>query len=318
MPSFDDRSRNLFSSLPEDEGAPVSGPLSAEEKTTGAFPSTTIPLPGMPAPRADQFTSTALRSLPIQRDTNMTRVLTAALPRVSDSTSQRMPVVIKSDLKKRSAPAPLPPRKHRVKRRIVINIVGVLLLTLVTGLTLLSVTPLGHEMGFNFNLTQPGSSMANSQKLIPNGLVAQATATAVYHKTTDGYDPNASSGQTVGNGAGSLNWPVGQCTYWANSRYHTLTNFWVSWNGNADQWLAGAQKAGWHYSQTPHVPSIIVLMPGAQGASSYGHVAVVEKMINSTTVYTSNMNWYSNGGGFDIVSYVDFTVGSGVWFIWHS
>lgn len=310
MPSFDDRAHSLFNPLPEDdENAPVSGPLPTVGTTTGTLPSMTKPLPGLPV--------TTTRSLPIQRDTNMTRVLTAALPRVSENTSQRMPVVIKSDLKKRTAPAPLPSRKHRIKRRVIFNVVGILLLTLVTGLTLLTVTPLGHEMGMNFNPFQLGSNMMTNQKLMPNSLIAQATATAVFHRQTDGYDPNAGGGQTIGNGVGSLNWPVGQCTFWANSRYHQLTGVWVPWNGNAGQWLAGAQKAGWHYSQTPHVPSIIVLMPGVQGASSYGHVAVVENMINATTVNTSNMNWYANGGGWDKVSYVDFTTGSGVWFVWH-
>jgi surface antigen len=53
-----------------------------------------------------------------------------------------------------------------------------------------------------------------------------------------------------------------------------------------------------------------------QGASAYGHVAVVESLVNSTTVHTSNMNWYANGGGWDRVSYYDFTTGSGVYFIW--
>ncbi|HET8844392.1 MAG TPA: CHAP domain-containing protein, partial [Ktedonobacteraceae bacterium] len=143
--------------------------------------------------------------------------------------------------------------------------------------------------------------------------------TAVYYQQNDGYDPSSGGAQQVTNGVGSLNWPVGQCTSWANARYHELMHYWVSWSGNANQWVAGAQAAGWNVSTTPHVPSIIVLMGGVQGASSmYGHVAVVESQINSNTVHTSNMNWWANGGGWDIVSYVDFTVGPGVYFVWHS
>jgi len=205
---------------------------------------------------------------------------------------------------------------------LLVHVIGMALLLLVTALTLLSVTPLGHDIGVTFNPLQLGSNLlTHNQNPSLTSLVAQATATAVYHRQTDGFDPNATSGQIVGNGQGSLNWPIGQCTYWANSRYHTLTGHWVPWNGNADQWVAGARSAGWNVSQTPHVPSIIVLMPGVQGASNYGHVAVVENLVTAatpTTVHTSNMNWYANGGGWDKVSYVDFTVGSGVYFVWHS
>lgn len=115
---------------------------------------------------------------------------------------------------------------------------------------------------------------------------------------------------------GSLNWPVGQSTYWANLRYHQLTNYWVAWHGNANQWVDGARGVGWDVSQTPHSPSIMVLMSYVQGAGFYGHVAVVES-INGNTVHTSNMDWSANGGGLNKVSYADFTVGSGVYFIWH-
>lgn len=128
--------------------------------------------------------------------------------------------------------------------------------------------------------------------------------------------PTAAGTQKITNCQQSLNWPVGQSTYWANYRYHQLTGYWVCWTGNAYQWVDSARKAGWHVAQMPHVPSIVVLMPGVQGASAYGHPAVVESLVNSTTIRTSNMDWYINGGGFDKVSYANFTVGVGVYFIW--
>ena len=143
----------------------------------------------------------------------------------------------------------------------------------------------------------------------------QATATASYDQHIDGY---VSPGAMTTNSDGSLNWPVGQSTYWASLRYHQLTGFWVSWTGNAYQWVAGAHTAGWNVSQTPHVPSIVILMPYAQGASSYGHVAVVESINANGSVHTSNMNWSPNGGGWDRVSLANFAVGAGVSFIWHS
>lgn len=320
MSSFANRSHRPASPWSEaDELAPFSGPLAAEEHSTGTLPSAPIPLPGQVVFQTSQLLPAVTRPTPAYNDTGATRALTA--PRISQQTSQRLPVVIKSDLKKRPAPAAPPPRRKRTLRRLLVNVIGVVLLSLVTVLALLSVTPLGHEIGATFTPLQFGSNLLNNkQNSALTSLVAQATATAVYHRQTDGFDPNASGGQTVGNGSGSLNWPIGQCTYWANSRYHALTGHWVPWNGNADQWVAGARAAGWSVSQTPHVPSIIVLMPGVQGASNYGHVAVVEHLVTGatpTTVYTSNMNWYANGGGWDKVSYVNFTIGNGVYFVWH-
>ena len=76
--------------------------------------------------------------------------------------------------------------------------------------------------------------------------------------------------------------------------------------------------AHWNVSTSPHIPSVIVLMPGVEGASSaYGHVAVAEKRLNSTTVESTTMNWYANGGGFNIESTWNFTTASGVYFVWH-
>jgi surface antigen len=128
--------------------------------------------------------------------------------------------------------------------------------------------------------------------------------------------PSPEVSPTPTNGTSSEVWPFGGASYWANLRYHQLSGFWVSWTGNDDQWVAGAHAAGWNVSQTPHLSSIIVLMPYVQGASAYGVVGIVESVVNSTTVHVSIMNWNHDGGGFDIVSYANFTVGSGVYFIW--
>jgi surface antigen len=306
MSSSEDHSRSTFSPVPMpglNQFSPSTGPLDTAESSTGS----------LPVAPARSFDSVYLPAITDQNALEESPRVTRVLPGVSLNTSQRLPVVIKGDMKK-VAPAPLS-RSARLKRRVIVNLLGVLLICLASGLTLLSVSPLGHEIGLHFYPQQTGGSLVNNQSGNMS-LVAQATATAVFHKQTDGFDPSASSGVTTTSGTGSLNWPVGQCTYWANQRYHALTGVWVAWNGNAWQWKNGAVAAGWHVSQTPHVPSIIVLYPGVQGASSYGHVAVVEKLINSTTVYTSNMNWYANGGGWNTLSYVDFTTGSGVWFVW--
>lgn len=228
----------------------------------------------------------------------------------SNTTALRPPVVIRGS-NQRKARSIRPPQG----RRHVIGIAALVLLLVITSGTLFAVSPLGRDAGLTFGNSQAsGSSLIQGTKESNLNLVAQATATAVVHQQTDGFDPNSNGSGPVVTGSPHP-WPVGVCTYWANLRYHQLTGNWVTWTGNAYQWADGARLAGWHVSSSPHVPSIIVLMPGVQGASGFGHVAVVESA-SGNTAHTSNMNWFANGGGYDIVSYYDFTAGSGVYFIW--
>ncbi len=107
---------------------------------------------------------------------------------------------------------------------------------------------------------------------------------------------------------------AGQCTWWADQRYHQLHGVYVPWttNANAWQWVARAYQFGWRVSSMPHVGSIIVLQPGVQGAGSLGHVGVVEKALSNGQVIASSMNWGANP---QAVSYFQFTPGSGVSFV---
>jgi len=84
-------------------------------------------------------------------------------------------------------------------------------------------------------------------------------------------------------------------------------------NANAWQWTSRANEFHWNVSSTPTVGAILVLQSGVQGAGGYGHVAVVEKILDNGHVMTSDMNW---GGGAS-VTYVEFAVGSGVSFVTH-
>jgi surface antigen len=245
------------------------------------------------------------RSLLSESQSKATQSLTET-PALANTTAQRPPLVIRGT-NKAAGRLVRPPQG----RRHVISIAALILLLVITSGTLLAVSPLGREIGLSSFAT--GSNLVQNSNNLSLSLVAQATATAVHYQQTDGYDPNAGGGPVV---TGSPHpWPYGVCTYWANLHYHALTGNWVTWTGNAYQWAAGARAAGWNVSSTPHAYSIIVLAPGVQGASGYGHVAVVES-VSGNTAHTSNMNWYANGGGYGRVSYADFTAGSGVTFIW--
>lgn len=234
----------------------------------------------------------------------------------------RSQVVIRGTGKKTALRPPL-------GRRWVVQTAIIALVIVIAVSALLTVVPIARGNEGSFTLANSAINQAKAQNNTSNFLTAQqaATATAV---TQDGYDPG--TGQTyagvptppptmptpppVINASGSTlgRFAYGQCTYWSDLRYHELTGYWVSWLGNAYEWANGAAGAGWNVSSRPHVPSIIVLQSGVQGAGGYGHVAVVESINADGSVHTSNMNW---AGGYGSVSYVDFQPGPGVSFVWH-
>jgi surface antigen len=155
--------------------------------------------------------------------------------------------------------------------------------------------------------------------------IQAATATAV---TQDGYDTGGSKvfagvptapvnqRQTAVDKNGLDRFLYGQCTYWANMRYHQLTGHWVPWVGSAYQWAYQAPVAGWRIGDrpNPHGPSILVLAPHAQGAGVYGHVGVVERVNRDGSVIVSSWNWK---GAWGKKSRETFHVGEGVSFIWY-
>jgi len=238
------------------------------------------------------------------------------------TTALRQPVVIPGTGKKK--PRVIHPIHPPKGRKWIISISALVLLMLISLGTAFAVSPLESESGHSTNPIQFVVNLVHNSANSPNLIAQQATATAIIHQ--DGYDPNSGAGVTTQSGAGvttqsgagGLNrFAFGQCTFWANMRYHALTGVWVPWLGNAYQWAYGARMSGWIISSKPIVPSIIVLQPGVQGASYFGHVAVVEKINPDGSVYTSNYNWYANGG-WDRLSYWTFKPGPGVVFVWHT
>ena len=323
MLSFDERQSSVSSRLqiPEQDNQlspveqipfPDSSPLTG--KTTRLLeyansPNVAQPIsdPGTTQDQADHLTSPRVtRILP---DIN-----TGALsfPPTRTTTALRQPIVIRGTLKKKQH-AIHPPKG----RKWVISIAAIVLLLFISLGTALAASPLNGGSGHLPNPIQLVANLVHNSNNSPSLIAQQATATAVLQQ--DGYDPGLGVGVITQPGAGGLNrFAFGQCTYWANMRYHNLTGYWVPWLGNAYQWAYGASSSGWIVSSKPNPngPSIIVLGPGVEGASYFGHVAIVEKINADGSVYTSNYNWYGNGG-WDILSYVSFMPGPGVSFAWH-
>jgi surface antigen len=232
----------------------------------------------------------------------------------SSTTSLRQPVVIRAAHKNRARTI-RPPKG----RKWVISISAISLLFVITIGTAFAVSPLGSEHGSALGPLQFVANLVHNTGNNPSLVAQMATATAVTQtNVVNSTSSNSGSPLSPPIAGGGLNrFAFGECTYWADLRYHQLTGYWVPWLGNAYQWAAGAAASGWVVSSTPRVPSIIVLQPGVQGAFGVGHVAVVERINSDGSVYTSNMNMYSNGGGWDIVSYATFTPGPGVSFVWY-
>lgn len=289
------------------EVSPMTAPLQYDPAAASISPS------GRP------FVGSAISPAVTRQLSDVGEAQTGALPmpfKTSTTTALRQPVVIRATGKK-SAGTIRPPRG----RRWVVHIAVTAILALIVLGSVLSVLPTSNGGAAAFNPFRPILNLVKSNGNTTALIEAQAaTATAVITHQ-DGYDPGQSTSTNLpppqtGNGSTLNRFAFGQCTYWANMRYHALTGYWVPWLGNAYQWAYGAQSSGWVVSATPRVPSIIVLQPYVQGAGGYGHVAVVEKINPDGSVYTSNYNWYGNGG-WDILSYVTFRPGPGVSFVWH-
>lgn len=230
------------------------------------------------------------------------------------TTSLRQPMVIPGSKKTRQAHHP----RHLSKNgRIMLAISAVCLCILLTTTALAAVAPVdtqGHAQGLG-KIFEPLMNVVTSKS--NNGSSISLKAAEATAATTDGYNPaDVYVGPISASGSTLNRFFYGQCTYWADLRYHELTGIWIPWLGNAYEWYQQAINYGWHTSSypNPNGPSIIVLGPYVQDdLSPYGHVGIVEKINGDGTVTTSNMHWPYVG----VVSYVNFTYPvSGEHFIW--
>ncbi|HLZ80386.1 MAG TPA: CHAP domain-containing protein, partial [Ktedonobacteraceae bacterium] len=258
------------------------------------FPFGTTPFPG------SQYASTPGVTRPLTDPSispGVTRNLaadiqTGAYPSLRSTTALRQPVVIRSTGKKSTGMRP-----PKGRRWVVQLSVTVVMILIAVG-TLMAVAPAGTYGETGFNPFRPVINWVEGSNNNPSLLAEQAaTVTAV---TRDGFQPSSNQSYTglpsaPSGTSGYDGFTYGQCTYYADFRYHQLTGNWVPWGGNAWEWAAGARASGWNVSSIPHVPSIIVLQPGVQGAGYFGHVAVVERINTDGTVYTTSWNWYANG-----------------------
>ncbi len=275
-------------------------------------------------------------------------IIPLARPAAEESKGPVRPAVVIPTTGKKSVGTLRAPARGK---RIVLHAgVSVALLVILVGVFSAFLPVDTHGQTGSFGLFRPLLNMTTSKQAHTALIQSQAaTATAV---TQDGYEYNGAGGgytfadvntniapqqvantptnsgsststsSSGGSGSGTVSnadfndpFTAGQCTYWADYRYHQLTGYAVTWTGNADVWaINAASTPGWVVSSTPHVPSIIVLQPGTQYAGPYGHVGVVERINSDGSVYTSDWNIV----GWGVLSYQTYQSGPGVQYIWHS
>lgn len=88
--------------------------------------------------------------------------------------------------------------------------------------------------------------------------------------------------------ASFLNFPYGECTYWAASQRPDLVG--AVW-GNAWQWPYEASRAGYVIGYTPRPGAIAAWQPWVAGADGYGHVAYVLRVGYNGWFEVSQENW---------------------------
>ncbi len=136
-----------------------------------------------------------------------------------------------------------------------------------------------------------GKPLAVGQKIIiPDGVKptpppAQASTTRLASVA-----PQATTTLPMRAGSSANGYSYGYCTYYVASRRFVPSNW-----GNASSWYYNAVLAGYSVGSTPRA--------GAVAWENGNHVAYVESANADGTVTVSEMNFWSNGGGWGRVSY---------------
>lgn len=89
------------------------------------------------------------------------------------------------------------------------------------------------------------------------------------------------------------------CVGYAMGRYNEVGDykeFKYTFKGNAEDWFAYAKTIGLKTGTTPKLGAVICWKKGRAGTGSdgAGHVAIVEQIIDKTTIVTSESGWSSN------------------------
>lgn len=137
--------------------------------------------------------------------------------------------------------------------------------------------------------------------IIPDGQLPEDERPGYVEQTTTttfitGYSSGWSSGKTWYIKTGTPNrgaYAYGNCTAYAYDRRAELGRpIGARW-GNAGTWATYAMQDGYVVNRTPAAGAVI---------QDWGHVAIVERVLENGDLELSEMNAYVSGGGYNIVS----------------
>lgn len=158
-----------------------------------------------------------------------------------------------------------------------------------------------------FNDLEIEGVTAGKKIIIPAGVLPedqrpgyQAPAAIQSYSSGGQYGVNNSSAYRINSSVASASagnaYAYGNCTWYAFERRKQLGRPIGSFWGNAATWAMYARAAGFTVNNTPAVGAIM------QNGGGYGHVAIVEQVMDNGDVRISEMNYLGGGGGFNIVS----------------
>ena len=140
------------------------------------------------------------------------------------------------------------------------------------------------------------TSIANGQRLIiPDGVkpapVVAPRATQSFGGDLGGARISSNVYATAGN-----RYAPGNCTWYAYERRAQMGRPVGSFWGNANTWASSARAAGYLVNRSPAAGAVLV-----DQAGYFGHVGVVERVLENGDIVISEMNNYAYGG-FNIVN----------------
>jgi len=106
----------------------------------------------------------------------------------------------------------------------------------------------------------------------------------------------APSAPAVSAPAGGNHFDAGYCTWHAAELAYQAWGVWLPWFGDAGEWAAAAEAAGWTVSLSPSLDSIAAMPRGVQGSGAFGHVGWVTGIDpDGAGVTLVSMNWRGRG-----------------------
>lgn len=136
------------------------------------------------------------------------------------------------------------------------------------------------------------SGIANGQRLVvPDGVKPAAVVAPTRTTQSFGSDLGGSRVSTNVFATAGNRYAAGNCTWYAYERRAQMGRPVGSFWGNANTWASNARAAGYLVNRSPAAGAVL-----ADQAGYFGHVGVVERVLENGDIVITEMNNYAYGG----------------------